>query len=211
MIMLNGAAILIIGASHLSKPGYLATTLNDALLSKGAQVHSLGVCGSLPSDWTMTAKGNCGGAERRGTGPLNLKIGSAAQTVPIQDLIKTEKPNLVIFVLGDTLADYRRPAIDMPWFMSEVNRINKVVASSNVKCVWVGPAWGEEGFATGKTYARVNQVSELLSKSLTSCAYVDSLKMSKPGEWKTMDGVHYQGQYYKQWGSKIVEAIEKLE
>ena len=208
---LSGASILIIGASHLSTPGYLGTTLNDALLSKGAQVHSLGVCGSIPSEWTRESRGNCGGAERVGSGPLKLKIGSSAHTVPIEELIQTEKPNLLIFVAGDTLGDYQKPSLNLQWVNSEITVFNKIVARSKVKCAWVGPAWGEEGNSSGKTYARVSQVSELLSKSLRSCSYIDSLKMSKPGEWKTIDGIHYQDQYYKQWGNKIAEEIAKLE
>jgi hypothetical protein len=35
--------------------------------------------------------------------------------------------------------------------------------------------------------------------------------MSKPGEWRTNDGIHYKGDYYRQWGKKIVEKIEQTE
>jgi hypothetical protein len=75
----------------------------------------------------------------------------------------------------------------------------------------VGPSWGEEGFASGKTYARVKQVSDVLSTMSGPCTYIDSLKMSKPGEWRTNDGIHYKADYYIQWGRKIVDQIEKSE
>lgn len=211
-MLLNGASILIIGASHLAYPGTLATTLNDALLDKGAQVHSLGVCGITPSQWTLTAKGSCGAAERIGTGPLKLKIGSKAETVPIRKLVETEKPALLIIVMGDTLADYRNAAgMSLPWAGAEIDKVAKEVSLSGVRCAWVGPSWGEEGFSTGKTYARVQQVSRLLSNKVAPCVYIDSLKMSKPGEWSTLDGIHYRDRYYKQWGDKIVEELEKLD
>ena len=212
MMILNGMSILIIGASHLTYPGALVTTLNDNLLSKGAQVHSIGVCGSTPSQWTLVAKSACGGAERIGAAPLNLKLGSKAVTIPVQELLKTENPKLLIVALGDTLGDYNNPAgMSLLWAGAEIAQFKRAIAKTKVRCVWVGPSWGEEGFATGKTFARVQQVSELLASRVGPCTYINSLNMSKPSEWSTIDGVHYQPQYYQQWGSKIVEELERLD
>lgn len=210
-MLLNGVSILIIGASHLTYPGTLITTLNDALQSKGAQVHTLGVCGVTPSQWTLSAKGNCGAAERTGSGPIKLKIGSKAETVPIRKLLEIEKPALLIIVMGDTLADYRNAAgMSLPWARTEIDQVTRQVQISRVRCVWVGPSWGQEGFSTGKTYARVQQVSKLLANNVGPCSYMDSLKMSKRGEWLTLDGVHYRDQYYRQWGNQIADELEKL-
>jgi hypothetical protein len=210
-MVLNGISILIIGASHLTIPGALVTTLNDGLLNKGAQVHSIGVCGTSPSQWTVVAKGTCGGADRVNSGPINLKIASKALTTPISELIKVEKPNLLMIVLGDTLAEYSNAeSLSLLWVGAELAQMNRAVALSKVRCVWIGPSWGEEGFPSRKTFARVSQVSDLIEKRVGSCTYINSLKMSKPGEWLTMDGIHYRNQYYQQWGSKIVEVLEKL-
>lgn len=211
-MILNGLGILIVGASHLVYPGTLVTTLNNGLLNKGAQVHSLGVCGITPSQLTLTTKGACGAAERIGSGPLKLRIGSKAETIPIRKLVETEHPGLLIIVMGDTLGDYHNAAgMSLPWAMSEIDQVTSEVSLAKVRCVWVGPPWGQEGYSGGKTYARVKQVSKLLSNRVGPCAYIDSLKMSKPGEWSTLDGIHYRDQYYKQWGDKIVEELEKLD
>lgn len=211
-MVLAGAGILIIGASHLAAPGSLAIGLNDALLSKGAHVHSLGVCGVSPSQWSVATKGTCGAAERFNSGPLQLKIGSKAQTVPIQKLIETEKPTLVIVVMGDTLADYQNTKkMSLPWVGSEVDQIVKKISDTKAKCIWVGPSWGEEGLESGKTYARVQQVSSYLSQKVAPCRYIDSLTMSRPGEWITFDGLHYLDQYYTQWGSRIADTLKNMD
>lgn len=210
-MLLNGLGILIVGGSHIVYPGTLVTSLNNDLLDKGAQVHSLGVCGITPSQLTKTSKGACGAAERVGAGPLNMKLGSKAETIPIAKLIETEKPGLVIIVMGDTLADYRNTAgMSTPWVNSEIEQVTKEINRTKVRCVWVGPSWGQEGHSGGKTYARVQQVSNLLSKRVSPCTYIDSLKMSQKGEWSTLDGIHYRDQYYKIWADKIVDELDKI-
>ena len=55
-MILTNLTILIIGASHLAKPGYLITSLHDELQNQGAKVHSIGVCGVEPSEWLIASK-----------------------------------------------------------------------------------------------------------------------------------------------------------
>jgi hypothetical protein len=211
-MIVNGLGILIIGASHLTFPNSLVKGLNNALVDKGAQVHTLGVCGISPSQWTLNAKGTCGAAERINKESVELNLGSKAGTVPIQDLIAADKPALLIVVMGDTLGDYRNSAgMSLPWAGSELDVLTRKISASGVKCVWVGPAWGEEGKSSGKSYARVKQVDKLLSDRVAPCRYISSLKMSKPGEWLTVDGLHYRSQYYSEWSQKIVYELEKIE
>ena len=48
---LAGLIVLIIGDSHIASKDFLLSSLQDALVSQGAIVHSYGVCGSQPHDW----------------------------------------------------------------------------------------------------------------------------------------------------------------
>jgi len=211
-MIINGISILMIGASHLTYPGALVTTLHDALNDKGAQVHTFGVCGTMPSHWVLPTKGSCGAADRIGNGSIKLRMGSRAETVPIQKLVADEKPALLVVVMGDTLGAYKGGAkMSLPWAEGEQEQIRKEISAAKVRCVWVGPSWGEEGYAGGKTYARAQQVSKFLSTRVGPCTYIDSLSMSKPGEWLTLDGIHHRPQYYKLWAKEIVEELEKLE
>lgn len=109
-----GLSILLIGDSHLAAPGYLITTLQDDLVKQGAVVRTIGVCGSNAGDWLKAAPSTCGGAERLNSGKIELK-GSAARTTPVTELIAANKPNLVLIVLGDTMAGYTNPAFPKTW------------------------------------------------------------------------------------------------
>jgi len=99
-----GLSILIIGDSHLSQPSYLMSSLHDDLQRQGAKVHSIGVCGVQPYDWTVSKPGSCGSAERIGNKPAVVSPGNRAKTTAVAQLIKAEHPDLVLIVLGDTMA-----------------------------------------------------------------------------------------------------------
>ena len=208
--MPSGLNILIIGSSHLATPGYLITSLHDSLLAQGAQVHTLGVCGVTPSAWLQETNGDCGGAERIGKNKLNLTINRAAKTVPIAQLVAAERPQLVVVVMGDTLAGYDTSYFPKQWASQEVRKLVGTLAQLKVACVWVGPAWGEEGGPLNKTNARVKIASDFLAVNVEPCTYIDSLKMSKPGAWRTHDGQHFTPAGYKAWGEAIARAIHIL-
>ena len=206
--LLAGLSILMIGDSHLATPDYLIGSLHDELLSKGAQVYTLGVCGSQAGDWLKTSPGGqCGGAERRGAAKAVVLRGQAS-TRPIKDLIASEKPDLVLVVLGDTMASYYQPTFQRAWVWQQASKLVKAIAGTNTKCVWVGPNWGSEGGKYGKTYARVEEINTLLSTNVAPCGYVDSLKLSKKGQWATVDGQHLTSGGYRQWGTSISTALE---
>ena len=187
--LLAGLTILMIGDSHLATPDYLIKSLHDNLVQQGAQVHSLGICGANAGDWLKATPGTCGGAERRGT-EKPVVLGSKAATRPIGDLIKADKPDLVVVVMGDTMASYTKPAFPKAWLWQQTTSFAKEIANTGAKCVWVGPNWGTEGGKYGKTYARVELTSKFLAANVAPCDYVDSLKFSKQGEWATVDGQH---------------------
>lgn len=207
---LLGLSILIIGDSHLATPGYLITTLQDELMRQGAKVESIGICGIQPADWVGAAVGNCGGARRDGKGPVKTLTGQAAHTVPVAELVQQEKPDLVLIVMGDTMAAYKQPEFPQTWAWQQVKRLTGAVAKTGTACAWVGPTWGTPGGKYGKNYERVQQVGQFLSENTVPCNYVDSLTMAKQGEWATIDGQHLTSSGYAAWGIGIAQALAKM-
>jgi hypothetical protein len=208
--LLAGLSILIIGDSHMATPYYLIDGLHDDLTRKGANVHSIGVCGANAGDWLKaTPGGACGAAERRGKGPV-VTLKGTATTTPIKELIAQDQPDLVLIVIGDTMAGYDKPALPKAWAWQQVTGLTKAIAETGAQCAWVGPNWGSEGGKFGKTYARVKQMSAFLASTVAPCSYVDSLQFSTPGQWRTTDGQHLTGPGYKQWGAAISAVLEEI-
>ena len=204
--VLTGLSILIIGDSHLTAPEYLVTTLHDQLTRQGAIVHSIGVCGSTPGDWIKATPGDCGGSERKGTDKPVFSTGGAS-TRPIAELIKEDKPDLVVVVMGDTMANYAKGGFMKTWAWQNTTQLTKAISANGPACVWVGPAWGTEGGKYQKNFARVKQVSSFLASNVQPCDYINSLDMSKPGQWPTVDGQHFTATGYQQWGDALTKAI----
>ena len=208
---LSGLSILLIGASHLATPTYLVGPLHDGLVAEGARVHTIGICGTTPSEWAKVTVGTCGGVERVDRLPPKVLISRAAMTTPIHTLVSNDKPDLVIVVMGDTLANYaNKDSFDRSWVTREVYALTREFTQMNLNCVWVGPAWGTDGFPAGKSNARAKSVAEFLAPRVKPCAYVDSLTMSKPGQWKTSDGQHFYKEGYKAWSDAIIKSVKAL-
>lgn len=203
-----GLSILVIGDSHLAQSNYLISSLHDDLLRQGATVHSIGVCGVLPYDWTVSKAGTCGGAERVGSRPAVES--STGKTTAVAQLIRQERPDLVLVVLGDTMAAYKQPDFPMNWVWQQVGSLTGAIAATGTRCAWVGPAWGQEGGRYGKTYARVELVSRFLATNVEPCTYIDSLEMSRRGQWPTIDGQHFSSNGYRAWGDGIAKAVARL-
>ncbi|MFP3515105.1 SGNH/GDSL hydrolase family protein [Pseudomonas sp. SIMBA_077] len=198
----------MIGDSHLATPGYLITSLHEDLVARGANVHTLGVCGSNAGDWLeASAAGNCGAAERRNSG--KVVVSSKGKTKSISELIAADKPDLVLVVLGDTMASYGKPALSKTWLWQQIKSLTQAIDATGTRCVWVGPNWGSEGALYKKEPKRVMQVSNFLAGYVTPCDYIDSLKFSRPGqkEWATVDGQHMTAPGYKLWGDAIDKAL----
>jgi len=209
-MLLSGLTVLVIGASHLAKPTYLIKTLHDELTERGAQVHSVGVCGVMPSEWLKKTTSRCGGAERLEAEPIVLSMASAAQTVPLATLLETQKPDVVVIVMGDNLANYKVSNFSRADVKKEVLSLTTLLATKAIRCVWVGPAWGEDNKLAGKTFKRTQEISTFLEAQVKPCDYVNSLEMSKPGEWKTTDGQHFFAEGYQTWGAAIANEVEQL-
>jgi hypothetical protein len=205
--MLLGAAVLMIGDSHLSKPDYLIGPLHDELTRQGAVVHSLSACGVVADDWLRSVKALCG-AERIGKSAVMLS-GSNASTRPVKSLMTTDKTQLVIVVMGDTMAGYKAE-FPRAWAWQQVTSLSKEIASTGTPCIWVGPAWGSEGGQYGKTYARAKVMSDFLAANVAPCRYIDSLQLSKPGAWVSNDGQHFNANGYLAWSQGIARAMADL-
>lgn len=206
--VLAGLTLMVLGESHMSLANHLTEPLNAALVAKGAKVHSIGACGASAADWLITKKVDCG-AVQDGTGKLLLK-GSGATTTPIKELIAKNKPDVVVLVIGDTMASYDKPAFPKAWAWQSVTNLTKAISATGTKCVWVGPAWGKEGGMYKKNAARTQLMSKFLASNVSPCSYIDSLSLSKPGQWVTTDGQHFTVAGYKAWGGAIADAMSKL-
>lgn len=208
--LLAGLVVLMIGDSHMATPGYLITTLHDDLMKQGAIVYSFGACGANAGEWSSGGDAPCGSASRIKDGPVKTDHTPSATTPPLSQLIQTYKPNLVVVVLGDTMAGYTSPQIAKAWMWDQVSSLTDEVKSSGVACAWVGPGWGTEGGSFGKTFTRVKEASDYLSTITAPCYYINSLVFSKPGAWGTIDGQHYNAAGYQNWGADIAKVIDVL-
>ena len=209
--LLAGLTILIVGDSHLATGGYLITTLHDDLKDRGAVVYSYGACGLSSAAWVKETRSPCGSAQRLADGKVNLDKPENAKTHPLGDLVASHRPDLVVVVNGDTMAAYTNPELPKTWIWKEVSTLTKDIKKLGVSCVWVGPAWGSESGKYGKTFSRVKDMSAYLSGIVAPCTYIDSLTMSKPGEWGTIDGQHLTSSGYASWGKAIGDSISAPE
>jgi len=206
--VLAGMTLLVLGESHMSLADHLMEPLQANLTRQGAIVHSIGACGASAGDWLITKKVDWG-AEQKGDGKIVIK-GREASTTPIKDLIAADKPDLVVLVIGDTMASYDKPVFPKAWAWQNVTALAKEITANGAKCAWVGPAWGKEGGMYKKNDTRTKLMSAFLSTNVAPCTYIDSLTFSKPGEWVTTDGQHFTVAGYKSWATAIGGALAKL-
>ncbi|MCQ4160340.1 SGNH/GDSL hydrolase family protein [Roseomonas sp. GC11] len=208
--LLAGLSLLILGDSHFATQGYLVTTLQDQLVQQGAKVATYAACGSPASVFLTARVASCGTAVRIQSGPVQTKRGNDARTVPLADMVRQHKPNLVIVAMGDTMAGYVQRQLPTDTVKDEVTALTDQLRAMNMPCVWIGPSWGTEGGPFMKTFTRVQQMSQLLSTIVAPCTYVDSTKLSQPGQWPTFDGQHYTVDGYKAYGTALATTLASL-
>ena len=208
-LLLAGLTVLVIGDSHLATPGYLVDTLHDELRNQGAKVYSYGACGTPAGDWMKKIQPPCGSAFHLDDEKTRIRAGEAGTTKPLPELVEKYHPDLIVVVNGDTMAAYQNPVLPKNWIWNQVSSLTKGIKATGASCVWVGPAWGSEGGKYGKTFARTKEMSDYLVDIVAPCVYIDSTKMSSPGEWGTLpgDGQHYTNAGYQAWGSAIAKEI----
>ena len=156
-------------------------------------------------DWLKATPVACG-ADRVGKDKPVIK-GRDATTLPIQSLIAQEKPNVIVIIIGDTMASYDKPSFPRGWAWQNVTSLTKTIAASATPCVWVGPPWGKVGGKYQKNDERTVLMSQFLSANVAPCTYIDSLAFSKPGQWQTLDGQHFTIAGYQSWASAIAQAL----
>lgn len=207
--LLAGLTFLIIGDSHFATKTYLISTLQDGLIKEGAKAETFGSCGMPAGAWVAPRPVACGIAQRVGSGPVQENRSPSAVSWSVDALIDKYKPNVVVVGIGDTMAGYNQKEMPRPWIKQNVDQLTARIAARNLPCIWIGPGWGKEGGPYSKTFARVQEFSEYMTKIVAPCTYVDSLTMSKPGEWPTFDGQHYTAEGYQKWGAALTQAIEQ--
>lgn len=203
---LAGATLLLIGESHMSINGYLVSNLPDELVAQGAKVFSYGACGASAGDWLKVKSVPCA-ATRVDTGTIKERPADVASTQLIGSLIDKHHPDLLVIIMGDTMASYDNKEIPKSWVWQSVSGLTKEIKTKGTRCVWVGPAWGQDGGKYKKTNARAKEFSDYLSTLVAPCTYIDSLTFSKPGEWKTFDGQHFDKWGYENWAKHITQSI----
>jgi hypothetical protein len=208
---LAGLVVLIIGDSHIAAKDFLLGSLQDALITQGAVVHSYGVCGSQPHDWVAQTELSCGRAERHNGDDAIIDRSPKVKTWSLEKLIDQHHPDLLIVELGDNMAGYGiTPTLPKEWISFETTQMLQPIEAHHLPCIWVGPPWGSEGGASNKTFARVQDLSNYLSNIVYPCRYVDSLRFSQPGQWATYDGEHLTPDSYRLWGTDIANATIRL-
>ena len=207
---LAGLVLLVIGDSHMASQNYLISTLHDSLVSQQAIVHTYGACGANAGDWVYGTSGYCGQAERHEQSAPLFDRTSKAKSWTVNELIERHHPNLIVVQMGDTMAGYGQSTLPQSWIYGKVRALTTALKARNVACIWVGPPWGSEGSGYMKTYARVQEMSDFLAKSVAPCDYVDSTTFSKRGEWPTTDGQHLTASGYRAWGASIAESVVRI-
>ncbi|WJD60335.1 SGNH/GDSL hydrolase family protein [Pseudomonas kurunegalensis] len=214
--VLAGLTLLVIGESHMSFPDSLMNPLYDELTRQGAQVHAIGACGANAEDWvTPKLKLDCG-ATRDPGGALKLMSRGTMSTEPITQVIARDKPDVVVLIIGDTLASYKTTPFPKVWAYQSVTALTRQIAATHTPCVWVGPAWGKANGSNinenqyGKNQVRTQLVASTLAKMVAPCTYIDSTQLSKPGQWVTSDGQHFTIAGYKAWANALGTSLSQL-
>jgi lysophospholipase L1-like esterase len=203
---LAGLVILAIGDSHMVN---MVTPLHDALEHQGAIVNSYGMCGATATDFLARLTTPCM-AERHDKAPA-LVNAKASPTFVMGDLLRDNRPNLVIIELGDNFAGYGMfPTLPKEDIANQVHQLLRPIAAQGLPCIWVGPPWGTEGGSSRKTFGRVQELSAYLAQIVHPCRYVDSLHFERPGEWPTVDGEHFTQDSYRKWSVSIADSIVRL-
>jgi hypothetical protein len=205
---LAGLVILVIGDSQMMN---MINNLHNQLGNAGAAVHTYAMCGATPGDWVYRSTvSSCGRAEHHEKNPVITENKPQLPTYVLNDLIEKHHPNLIVVEMGDTVAGYGMPQINRPWLIEQVRTLTGKIAASRISCNWVGPMWGQNEPPYNKSDARVKEVSQLLSESVTPCRYIDSTAFARPGELPTRDGTHLQPDGYRKWSTAITDAIVRL-
>ncbi|HEY8609690.1 MAG TPA: SGNH/GDSL hydrolase family protein [Roseomonas sp.] len=207
---LAGLSLLVLGDSHWAAQSNLAGTLQDQLIQRGATVNSFAACGAPASVWLSARVASCGATQRLQRGKVEGRVGVAAPVTPIDELVRRHRPNLIVVSMGDSMAGYMAPRTPADSIKEDAMTLTSHIRRLGIPCIWIGPSWGSEGGPFLKTFARVQEVNAILAQSVAPCVYVDSLRLSRPGEWQTYDGTHYTVEGYRAYGTALAQQIMQI-
>jgi hypothetical protein len=160
---LAGLVILVIGDSQMME---MLPNLHNQLEGAGATTYSYAVCGSTAQDWIMPSVASCGTLMREDK--ASAVMDQKSHTIwNITDLIAKHHPNLIVVELGTGEGS----KMEQSWIRQQVGGLTAKIAASRISCVWVGPTWGQDQGSYHKTTAEVQQMSQLLSASVSPCTY----------------------------------------
>lgn len=117
---------------------------------------------------------------------------------------------MVVVGMGDTMAGYIHRTMPREEIREQVTALTAEIRALNLPCIWIGPSWGSEGGPFLKTFDRVREMNEFLSTVVAPCTYVDSTRLSRPGQWPTFDGQHYTVDGYRAYGQALGQAITAI-
>jgi len=204
---LAGLSFLVIGESHMMYE--LRDALHADLDAQGAAyVHSVGACGASAIDWVKPRKVDCG-AEKKNDAPAKLNT-AGSETQAIKQLIASDKPDVVLLVIGDTMGSYDNETFPKAWAWQGVSALTKEIAATGTRCVWVGPPYGKAGGKYNKKDDRVERADRFLAANVSPCVYINSLKFARPGQWRTFDGQHFAADGYAAWSKAIVGEVTQM-
>lgn len=204
---LAGLSFMVIGESHFMYD--LRESLHRDLFDRGARhVYSIGACGASAMDWVKPRKVDCS-AEQVDQNPAKLDT-KQGETRAIKQLIASVKPDVVMVVIGDTMGAYGDEVYPRAWAWQGISALTKEITQTGTHCVWVGPAYGREGGTYSKKDEHVERVDRFLRSNVQPCRYISSIEFSKPGQWRTFDGQHFNEQGYVEWSRAIVGEVAQL-
>lgn len=195
---------MVFGDSHMTQHD-LISTLSADLMQQGVKVYSYGACGMPSGELMKKSRSSCGSAYRLDLEPIRNRVGAEASTPPLFILIKKFHPDLIVVVNGDDMAGYISASIPKSWAWKKITTLTKCIKASSLNCIWVGPPRGRFGM----TFARVQAMSDYLAGIVSSCIYINSLKISKPGEWRSEDGVPFLNMGYQAWADAITKKTSR--
>lgn len=182
--------VMIIGDSQTV--GIYGTKMDELVRGTKAKVVTFASCGSSPEWWFNGHSTTCGYWTKDISGKENRK--NENPTPLINDLLKKEKPDIVIITMGGNMMKGATQAN----VTEQVDKIGKAVTDSGAKLFWVGPPKYDpskrspEQLETFYSYLR-NSVPEH-GTLVDSRPYID--KYSGP------DGYHYWGKEGKKQAEK---------
>ena len=200
----SGIKVLIVGDSHTA--GYYGSHLDKMVRNTGAVVQTYGSWSSYPEWWlngTPTLIGFCSRDENEKI--KKVKAGISVPTPKIKNLLKQQKPDVVIVTLGGNMIDFDDKSIVIP-----TKQMANIIQQSGAGLFWVGPPQIRLHPAE-----QLNRLYDLLQKAVTKhvLLFIDSRPYTHYPQ-KGGDGIHYTGKEGKltaiNWAEQVFYQIQNL-